>query len=324
MNVLILTRAGDAYATGPVIEALRARGGRPWVLETERFPTQVGLTWRGPGEGTLTLPGQGAVELSEMEAVWARRSALPALPPELPPDVRQGAAKEAYHQLMGALLDSPAFFMDPPAVYQRARTKALQLRLARQVGLAVPRTLESNDPEAVRAFAATCPGGLIAKMYNDLRVDGGTIFTNRIGPEELEHIDDVVGCPMIFQEAVPKALELRVIVVGLQVFAMALDSQALAGAELDWRRTGAQDIERWRPYALPEDARAAMLRLHDALGSNYGAADMILTPAGEHVLLESNGVGECFWFYPHLPVAEAIADLLLGRVERRAPPRSLR
>lgn len=324
MNVLILTRAGDDYATGPVIAALRARGGVPWVLETQRFPTDIGLTWSGPGEGALTFPEQGRLRLSEIEAVWLRRVAPSALPGGLPEDVRRGAQREARHVLMGAILDAPAFLLDPPAVYHRARTKALQLAIARRAGLDAPLTLESNDPEAVRAFAARCPGGIVAKMYNDLRVDGGTIFTNRIGPEELEHIDDIVGCPMIFQEAVPKALELRVVVVGAQVFALALDSQALDGAELDWRRTGARDIAHWRPYALPAQVEAAMLRFHDALGSNYGAADMILTPDGRHVLLESNGVGECFWFYPHMPVAEAIADVLLGRAPRREPPRSLR
>jgi D-alanine-D-alanine ligase-like ATP-grasp enzyme len=45
---------------------------------------------------------------------------------------------------------------------------------------------------------------------------------------------------------------------------------------------------------------------------NYGALDLILTPAGRHVFLEVNPVGEFFWLErcPGLPISAAIADLL--------------
>lgn len=52
---------------------------------------------------------------------------------------------------------------------------------------------------------------------------------------------------------------------------------------------------------------------------NYGAIDIIVTPDGRHVFLEVNPVGEFFWLerYPGLPIAESIADVLLGRAHRR-------
>jgi glutathione synthase/RimK-type ligase-like ATP-grasp enzyme len=52
---------------------------------------------------------------------------------------------------------------------------------------------------------------------------------------------------------------------------------------------------------------------------NYGAIDIIVTPEGRHVFLEVNPVGEFFWLerHPGLPIADAIADVLLGRAPRR-------
>ncbi|MCB9759079.1 MAG: MvdD family ATP-grasp ribosomal peptide maturase [Alphaproteobacteria bacterium] len=254
-----------------------------------------------------------------------RRSSVGAgLPEALPPDVRRAAAQEAREVLMGALLDTPALWVDPPAVAARAKQKALQLKLARDAGLEVPRTLETNDPDAARAFAASCPGGVIAKMYNDLRIAGGTVYTNLLGPADLAALDQLVACPMVFQEAVPKAMELRVVVVGQQVFAAELDTQAIAGAEVDWRRQGAASVADWKPHRLPGPVARGFLALHDALHTNYGSADVILTPDGRYVLLENNVVGESFWLYEMHPIPDALADLLTGQAPARVPPADMR
>jgi hypothetical protein len=63
------------------------------------------------------------------------------------------------------------------------------------------------------------------------------------------------------------------------------------------------------------------MELMDRLELNYGALDLIVTPGGEHVFLEVNPVGEFWWLerWAGLPISEAIADLLLGRAERRGP-----
>lgn len=318
MKVLILTRRGDEVVTRPIVEALARRGGHPVVLESNGFPGAVGLSWSGPGQGWLSIPGEGRLDLAEIGAIRLRRESVGAdLPADWPSDVRAAATLESREMLMGALLDSPAFWLDPPHLALRAQSKALQLALAREVGLEVPATLETNDPGLARAFLARYPGGVITKMYNDFRLGDGTVYTNTLGPQDLDALDDLAACPTVLQERVPKARELRVVVVGEQVFAAALESPTLPGAGEDWRRVGAQTLADWRPYTLPEEVRAAMLRLHDRLGTNYGSADLIVTPEGRHVLLENNVNGESFWLYEMAPLADAIAAVLLNQAPRR-------
>jgi hypothetical protein len=61
----------------------------------------------------------------------------------------------------------------------------------------------------------------------------------------------------------------------------------------------------------------------DHFSLNYGAIDIILTPDNRHVFLELNPSGEFFWLdTPALPISNAIADILLGQVERNAGDRS--
>lgn len=324
MNVLLFTRTGDEYATQPVAEAIRRRGARPWLLESDRYPGELGLSWRGPQQGWLELP-EGRLPLAELGAIWNRRDVVGTrLPQDWPADLREVTRKEASTLLHGALHDSPAFWVDPPSAVLRARSKGLQLPLARRAGLEVPATLESNDPEAVRAFAQAHPGGIIAKMYNDFRMGDGTVYTNVLGPEDLAALDSLQTCPMIFQEAIPKARELRVVTVGLRTFAAALETRELAGAEQDWRRVGAETVHLWRPFELPDAVSRALLALHDALGTQYGSADFIQTPDGRLVFLENNVIGECFWMYELLGVHEALAELLTDRAPRRPVPADLR
>jgi len=100
----------------------------------------------------------------------------------------------------------------------------------------------------------------------------------------------------------------------------------LPRAKADWRREGQALVEDWTHYTLPEDVEQKTLGLMDALGLNYGALDFIVTPAGDHVFLEVNPAGEFMWLmhHPGLPIADALADVLTGRVRRRMAPGVLR
>jgi hypothetical protein len=184
----------------------------------------------------------------------------------------------------------------------------------------------TNAPEAVRAFAASCPGGVVTKMMSSFAVyEQGreqVVFTTPLDARQLEDLEGLDLCPMTFQERLTKAVELRVTVVGERVMAAAIDSQALPRAREDWRREGVALLESWRHYTLPAPLQAQVLALMDALRLNYGALDFIVTPEGRHVFLEVNPVGEFMWLmrHPGLPVDEALADVLRGSAARRLAP----
>ena len=224
---------------------------------------------------------------------------------------------------MGMLASLKAFRMDPVHRIRHAENKQLQLQVARELGLEVPRTLITNDPQSVIEFAESCEHGIVAKMLSSFAVyEGGqerVVFTNPIKPQDLEDLSGLRLCPMTFQEMVPKTLELRVTVVGQEVFSASINSQSSERGIYDWRRDGIGLLEDWRPYSLPKDIKERLLRLMDYFGLNYGAIDIIVTPDSRHIFLEVNPAGEFFWLErcPGLPISGAIADVLLGLAPRR-------
>jgi glutathione synthase/RimK-type ligase-like ATP-grasp enzyme len=328
MTILIVTRSNDPEAPDAVTRALEARGEQVYRFDTDLFPTQLRLVLDERAGGRLSGP-EGVLELRDVSAVWYRRSAMGArIPRELDPQLRLPSVEESRRVVFGMLAALGVFQLDALEQVRRAEHKPLQLELARSLGMEVPRTLMTNDPEAVRAFAASCPDGVVTKMMSsfavyDERGQEQVVFTTPLEASDLEDLEGLDLCPMTFQERLAKTLELRVTVVGDRVMAASIDSQRLAGSRNDWRREGVALIDSWQPYTLPEPTERQVLRLMEALGLNYGALDFIVTPDGRHVFLEVNPAGEFMWLtqHPGLPIAEALADVLTGHAARRHGPR---
>ena len=327
MSVLIITHSDDNECVARVAEAIAHKGGHTIRFETDRYPTDVRLTayYGSSGDERLTLTNeQGEFDLREVTAVWHRRINFGAhLPAGLDKQLRHASLGETSAAAHGMLASLRAFRLDHLQHIRHAENKQLQLQVARELGLHIPRTLTTNDPTAVRAFANSCEDGMVTKMLSSFAIyeEGKelVVFTNPVKHEDLADLSGLSLCPATFQELLPKSLEIRATVVGRRVMSAAVDSQVSTRATHDWRRDGVHILQDWQPYQLPIEIEEKILRLMDYFSLNYGAIDVILTPGGKHVFLELNPCGEFFWLErsPGLPVSEAIADLLLGRSARR-------
>ena len=321
MTVLIITHSQDNESIPLVIKAIESEGGKAFRFDTDRFPTEVQLDicYKSECEQVILTNDNEKLNLNEVSAVWYRRIAIGArIPKTLDKQLRQAYIGECRATIQGAIESIRGFHLDRVANIRLAENKQLQLQVAREVGLDTPHTLTTNNPQAVKKFAQDCEGGMITKMLSSFAIydqlgQENVVFTNSVSSEDLENLDGLHLCPMTFQEKVPKALELRTIIVGKQVFTAAVDSQALHHARNDRRREGIALLNAWELYNLPQDVEKKLLQLMDYFGLNYGAIDIILTPDNRHVFLEVNPVGEFFWLEktPGLPISNAIAQTLL-------------
>ena len=144
--------------------------------------------------------------------------------------------------------------------------------------------------------------------------------TRIIGPEDLERLDLVRFAPVIFQHYID-GVDLRVTVVGEQVFAAEIDARGTA-YPFDMRMViGEAQV---RPVELPRSVQDALLALQRRLGLDYGAIDLRRTDAGEFFFLEVNPAGQ--WLFVEqrtgLPIGKAMSDLLMRLADARPCPAS--
>lgn len=313
--ILVLTNEEDV-TTDFVVRELQ---GTDFVrLNTEQVASQGSLTYefsKHGVEGEIVF-GSERVKLGDIRSVYCRRMRAVVFETE-PPDegVRAYVGQEFQALVAGLsrLIEVP--WLNHPLAVTRAESKLLQLSVAQQCGFRVPGTIVTNSSARARAFATRLGGRLAVKALGASRVVVGNeeriLFTTVLAGDEFELLDDAELAPFILQEFVEKTADVRVTVVGERVFAVKLDSQAVPGAAVDWRAAETLDVPH-SPYQLPAPVEAACVRVCKLLGLHFGAIDLAIDAAGDHVFFEINPNGQWAWLQivTGLPIAAAIADLL--------------
>ena len=322
--VLLLTHSGDFYNVDLVAQALARMGVRPIRFNTDLFPSLVKLSARAGDERAAHLFTEAGEQIStdEVRAVWTRKLWTPRMANDLDERYHSMCIRESAAALDG-FLDAlySARWVNDLDRQREAENKQRQLRLAARVGLRVPRTLVTNDASAARQFFADTEGQTVAKLLRPLNVSMDAVkafvYTNRVREEDLAGAEALRHSPMVFQELIPKACELRVACVAGEAFAGALDAIGTSRAHTDWRRAAPEECH-WRKAQLPAEVASSLRALMSELGLVFGAVDLICTPSGEHVFLEVNPSGEWGMLERDLglPISEAIAKALL---EDRGP-----
>lgn len=315
-TALLLTWSGDHFNPDRVAEGLARRGVRPVRVDTDLFPTELVLRW-SLGAGGLRVSGGGpldGVDPAQVVGVWWRKMWSPRLPEDLDPAHVVACTREIHATNMGLY---PSFLaarhVNDPWAERRAEDKLLQLRLAAGLGLRCPETLITNDAEAVRDLWDRYDGAIITKMLTpysrSMAGDGAFVYTSRVGAEDLEALDGLSLCPMVFQEEIPRAREHRVVWTDGRIFAGHLDTAGIDGA--DWR---AEADLGWRESQVPDQVAAKLGALMGRLGLVHGAFDLMETPDGDWVFLEVNPSGEWGMLERDLalPIGDAIAEALVG------------
>ena len=131
---------------------------------------------------------------------------------------------------------------------------------------------------------------------------------------EDKDLDDLEGlrlAPVTFQDYVHKVADIRVTVVGQDVFAAEILSQENKSSKVDWRATDDPALEH-REHEVPSDVSSLCRALVQELGLRFGAIDFGLTQDGSYVFFEINPNGEWLWIETLLgyPIAERIAAWL--------------
>lgn len=312
--VLVLTNTEDGTAD-PVIHHLRERGTPVVRMDPGDFPSSMtveadldGDTWAGAVHDAF----RGA-DLGSVRSVYYRRPSQFSLAEGMVGPEQRWAYREARMGFGGVLLALDCLWINRPSVMSAAEYKPVQLTTARRSGLKVPRTLVTNVPERAAEWARSLSGPIVYKpLGGAFHVEEGrthVVYASQV--KDLRELQDsslslTAHC---FQQWVDKDHEARVIVVGEEVFAVAIRTDSEAG-HIDWRSDYAS--HEYEVVEPPADIREGLRRYMDAFGLVYGAADFVISPDGAWTLLEVNPNGEWLWLAEActLPIAEAIVSLL--------------
>lgn len=314
-TLLVISHTHDFHA-GEVLGHLSRLGADAVMFDTGRIPRETPLTLgfdAGGWHGSSRVDGR-PLDLTRVGAVWWRRPQAFALHADIVGVDDQGFALGETHAAvtgLWTLLD--AGWINDPDADERASRKIWQLEVARRVGLTIPQTLVTSDPDAARAFVAAMPGGAIYKAFS--ATERTWRETRLLDETAAEKLEAVRFAPVIFQEYIPAVADLRVTAVGGKLFPAAITVRE--EYRYDFRM--AMDDMDIAPYELPPQIHDRLLAMMAQLGLEYGAFDLRLTPDGGVVFLEVNPAGQ-WLFVEHKtgqPIGLALAERLVALATER-------
>lgn len=303
--ILIVSAPGDVHAEA-VQREIGHLGGESRILDLSSFPARASLSIDYAGSRpTIVFDDGDPLDFSAVGSIWWRRPQPFGFDAALDDHVGlRFALAECTEAVTGLWQILDAFWINDPHWDDRAHRKVLQLAVAREIGMRLPRTVVTSDPRRARAFVAE--GTNIYKPFSATESDWRE--TRIVTAEDIAQLDLLRHAPLILQRYI-EGVDVRVTCVGDRIFAAEIDVRA-SSYPVDFRMSMAD--ARIAPCILPETLETSIRLLMRRLKLVYGALDFRRTPDGEHIFLEVNPAGQ--WLFVEeptgLPIAREIARRL--------------
>ncbi len=326
MKVLILSSLDDRHAK-TVSERLSTMGAVVDFFKFDEFIERCTVAFElGTDSKRCQIDRDtGRLDLRAYDSIWYRRPGTVQARQFVEPWIGKMVESEARTALDGVLKSLSCVWMNLPANNFACQDKLWQLQVASKLGFSIPETLVTNDPALVLEFFEKCSGQVIYKLMGEQtnqvippNENPRGVSTLPLRKEDLPFIDQVAFAPHLFQKCIQKSCDLRITVVGQEIFGTRIDSQSGRG-KIDWRHDYTVGME---PFELPADIAAMCFDLTKTLGLNYGAIDLVLTETGQYIFLEINCGGQYLWVeeITKQPISEAVCRLLVGAAEPLVKP----
>lgn len=315
--ILVVSESLDVHADWVIVH-LQKKGRDVLRLHPEDFADLGRYRFRiGQHPPAILTTPAGNLDPSQIRSVYYRRPQPPIPPPHLnqaEANFWVDEANEVVNGLLAAIPES-ARWVNRPSSIRRARNKLRQLMLATRVGLSVPQTLVTNDPDEAFAFFTAVEQRAVCKALSFARVADDAmqafVYTHRIPPDaNVEYFESIrFGSSIIQEEIHPREADVRVTIVGHQVFAC--DLQVEDQTPVDWRVSDPEEMQ-WSELQIPDEVRCRLLNLQDLQDLASSEVDLIRDAQGNYSFLEMNPNGQ--WLFVERatgqPIGAAFADLL--------------
>lgn len=299
--ILVVSNASDV--TADFLQARLEQAGVAYRrLNTEdlaELPLEMRIE-RG-NDATAISQSLAHLNVADISAIYYRRPLSPVVRGDLPEPIKAWIANEVRRAWGGSLYADPRIkWVNHPLAISAAAYKPEQLARASRVGLRVPSTLLTTDPESAEAFCDRHEWRVIAKPVGHGEIlskdadDDQLVYTNLVRPELRTSLYQVSRCPTLFQRQIEKRVDLRVTVVGREVIAVELHSQDAEFSRIDCRRENMRGM-RYRLVRLSDSLCRQLVELVASYGLRFAAIDLVEDQTNDYWFLEINPAGQWAW-----------------------------
>lgn len=297
ISVLLITNKGDV-TTDFVVKCLREEKINFYRFNTEDLLSKIFLSFNFSAN-EFKLIDQNLnieVDLLKIKSVYYRRPLSPKFKDE---NLNYGEKKFVNNEIVYSLeglykILKNAFWISSVFAIREAESKVHQLQVAKEIGFKIPDSLITNNSKIAASFIKnnkTVIKPIKSGLIEDSRSQQ-VIFTSLI--TDTQEIERIKFCPTYFQRFINKTADVRVTVVGDEIFAALINSQEYDETKVDWRSSENLKLK-YERIVLPSNLKYMCLELTKKLNLNFGAIDFVIDQNGDFFFLEINPNGQWAW-----------------------------
>lgn len=259
--------------------------------------------------------------ISGVTGVWYRKPKPFTPDPGLVPDHFKAYvedARQCHYTLFRDAFPDANWVSDFYAI-RRMENKFLQLRLAKQCGLRIPRTIFTSSSERALAFLQTnkeCIVKTLVNRFPEIDNEQTYFFAKKIHSTHPPDFSGLYLAPAVFQQAIDALFDVRIVVVGEKVFASKITNDSLESGDVrDWRIGHSEGTIRFEEHTIPDTVASSCVLFTKKAGLKFSAFDFVVDPRGDYWFIEDNPNGQ--WGFvedsTRQAIAREIAKQLLGK-----------
>lgn len=263
--MIIIIGSPEDFHARYVLENLRLQNIQAQYLDTRQYPI---ITWSPEGDNDYIILENEKIYLKDITGIYWRWYY----------GVTFGTSDIVYREKLSAL-ESFLSSLEPISwnslqAVELHRKKGLQSKIMQNNGIRIPKTIVTNDKNALEEFYINNNKNIIYKP-----VRGGA-YTQKMKDDDLLRKDALINCPCQLQECID-GIDIRVYAFETgEIFA----GEIIANS-IDFR---ADENAKINKHELPKKIQKDCLKILKLLGLKYSGIDIRLSNTGEYVFIEAN------------------------------------
>jgi hypothetical protein len=232
---------------------------------------------------------------NRLSGIYYRRPVLPLVDVQnINDDLLRQLQNEAYDIYDSFINSIDTKYLNNKYDIIKAENKLIQLKVAKTIGFSTPKTIITNDKNALTEFIKQDRKYCIKPLYLGFFELHGNNFIPYTAIIKNSDYDLITNYPVLVQEYVEKKYEIRLTCVGDKIFPVKILSQVNDNTKIDWRIENCAAVE-YEKMNINCDINNRCLKLLDCFNLNFACIDLIVGKNNKIYFLDLNPNGQWAW-----------------------------
>ena len=300
--ILILGSKKD-FHTNHVYNQLIKNDYKSEIIDASHFPRFINFSWDISNNASITINNK-EIYFDEIQSIYWRQNKGISLNKSLPKEVENLYEKNAKSSLRIFLQFPSLNFINNYDAWQLHKIKPHQLRIMKDAGIKIPKTLISNNINEINEFFSQRPKLIIKPVY-------GGDYVNKVTGIDIEK--SIVLTDSVHYSTYNSAYTMQELVEGKNIRTYVFEEKTFSfeieAETIDFRISDKQKISK---YEIPKEIARQAIDITKLLGLKWTAIDWRLNNKNEYYFLEANFSPMFYGFEDatQVPLTDELINLL--------------